>query len=296
MAYIFTQGQCRKKEIYDLLINSLLSAGWQNISSNVADGEVMYSTGMSGDSNLYIQLFPYDTVANGQSAANYNNTTLNVRTGIGRTVTIRLPMGYTPGMSGSAGTLKRPAQSVFRWLIINSNADADPDLLLTYDLYVDKNKLIAAFKAPDWLSLACGFIYLGCPDTLYVKAKDSRCVLCASVPTYGPSANRPVFSDCPDKSLGSSGDIYAGTYQCILPTYAPNVNGSYFLCEPYLNSDSSALIGKMDGVYVLPNDTRAVHGDIITMGNSKFKILRVENWQSGWGTLLPTNWVAIQIA
>lgn len=302
MSYIFTPGRCTKGAMYDTIINLLLSAGWQNISSNIADGDVLKSTGITGDKSYYLQFFPYYAEGLGISAANYNNPAYNIRTTTSyNDMGVRLCMKYTPGTAGAAGTILRPSQTVITVPVVNCPPIVDPSCMLDYCYVVDKNKLIIEIKAPNTLSQQSLLLYFGAPDTLYVKGQDSRNVLVAAT-SHGVGAHGVLWtSDYPDSSLGSKGSHY----QCdILAMYVPkqpNVNGNFFLAEPYYSSAEVGMIGKLDGVYILPTNTQVNYGDIITVGTSKFKVITTVMQSRPYGSFYSVGggnytYLAIQVA
>lgn len=301
MAYIFTHGTCKRKDIYDTFVNALISAGWQNISSYPAnDGDVLTSTGNTGDKSLVVQLFPYDAGYRGQSVANYNNSSYSIRTGNSdsenHVMSVRFPMKYTPGVSGAAGTILRPSQSIIRTPLINTGNLVDLNCNVDYDIYADKNRIMFSAKPPNILSTAASFIHLGLPDTQYVKGQDSRGMLYFSSSSYTTGQiNYPYTSDYPDISMGSCGDWYQCAWNFIIPPRTPNVNGTIFMAEPYYQSADIGLIGKIDGAYFVTSSVPYSHGDIVTVGSSKFKVLNIANIMSSWGSSIPSGIVLIQI-
>ncbi|MDU2064719.1 MAG: hypothetical protein E6713_07725 [Sporomusaceae bacterium] len=298
MAYMFKSGTIKRTDVYDFILNSLLATGWQNISSNIADGDVLVSNGINGDKNLVFQMFPYPAGSVGVSAANYNNASYSIRSSQTNYAEIefRLCMKYTPGTNGSAGTILRPSQSFIAWTVGNtSNWQISPDTILEYNIYVDKSKLILALKAPDIISRSASFFYIGLPDTQHVvNGADARGLLIAASPQYYNANGLLACSDYPHAPMGSYGNIYACSLTYPQPTKIPNANGIYLLSEPYYYSDLTGEVGKLDGVYMIGESVKLSHGDIIPVGNAKFKVLNIAAVANN--NSFGKTFVAIQIA
>ena len=87
---ILTSGTCQKQDIYNVIKNSMIAAGWVNASSNASDFDVMTSPGEDGTRSLVIQMRPTDSA----NANAVTTTDLNK-------MSYRLIESYTPGTNGA---------------------------------------------------------------------------------------------------------------------------------------------------------------------------------------------------
>jgi hypothetical protein len=286
VSYIFTKTQCKKSEIYDFILVRLLENGWKNISSSKADGDVMYSTGILGDRELYIQMFPYDpwnptTRIVEFTKEKYDNNHIQ-KLDTNNYFSICLCDYYKPGLENVVGTRKRSNQMVIAINVCNSTTVLRADTIFDIYYYCDKNKLIIDIKSPKYFSGDYSqFIYLGQPDTLYLSGKDSRNVLCAASAFTAENNNSTdlignyiLLSNYPSKFMQNYGDMYTATISILEPNITPNTEGVFLLHEPYYWTAGSGIVGKMDGIYVLPANANVNRGDIITVGKSEFFVIK----------------------
>lgn len=293
MAYIFTPGQCTKAQLYDVVLNAMLAAGWQNITSNYAtDGDVLYSTGVNGDKSLIINLIPYSgRNASGITASAANDAAYSTRTTTYAYWSFRLEQSYTPGASGTAGTFSHPSRTfnnpiyLFAGLGPGSNWGATYyagnitfpiDTVMNYYIYVDKSKLILFVKPPDTYSINWSVIYIGLPDTTFAKCDNGRGVICAL--NWNWWGAFPLMTEYPDDGVvaqltGTNNYYTALTF--VQPTTSPNQNGKYFLSEIYYHNSSYGLIGKLDGILGVSNNGLTT-GDTITIAGITYTIINIQ--------------------
>lgn len=300
MGHIFKNAKVRKSGIYQFMLDKMLAAGWQNISSNAADGDVMYSKGNLDDQELFIQFFPYNILNKASNAvdiseARYKDKNDHVQTSnTNNHISVRLCKRYQPGTNSAAGEIERPDQELIVISVTNSTANVNTDTRFDVHYYVDKNKLILSIKAPEhYAGKQSQFLYVGQPDTLYMTGKDARNVLCASSSQYGvnykdygtrniiaPGALR--LSDYPSQMMGNYGNQYPAALKTITPTATPNTEDIFLLLEPYVDINECGICSKLDGVYLLASDADVQHGDIIKVGDSEYYVIWAKNNLSSW--------------
>lgn len=283
---IFTYGNCQKSQFYDVILNALLAAGWQNVTSNYAtDGDVLKSNGISGDKELYMQIVPYNAAQFGVSAG--ADTSYSMRTKPYAIWAYRQQKKYTPGASGTAGTFSNPSRGFIPFFISPTNgaysansASYPIDLTVEYYIHTDKNGLILFSKMPDTYSRSWGMAYYCLPHTLYAKCDGGRGM--TAITSNSSSAvwvgNVGFMADYPDDGGGadtSGANYYNVTPLSIRPTtYSPNQNGKFFFSEIYTHNDSYGMIAKLDGLLgtfrggISNGDTLSVDGKNYVLVNT----------------------------
>lgn len=298
-------GQCTKANLYDLIISKFIAAGWTNVSSNpVTDGDVLYSTGADGKKQLYIQLWPLDPGGTGlnpistvitttvYNANNVKNTSANWIIGI------RLVGGYTPNATaGSSGTFS-DTRGWSRVALINSNAtNITSDILVNYDIYVDKEKAIIHTKASDFSSTKDQLIYVGLPSTIYtnISKTPKRGMVFLAACQIGFGASIVAMNDYPDDMIGISNNWVQLAGKTLLLNKNPNIAMNYFMGDIYSYNDTYGMVNKLDGIYSV-SQSNYLPGDLATIGANTYKILDVRtNWTSS-ANMFPSDGIAIQIA
>lgn len=260
--YIFTRGQVVKSGVFDLIVNSLIAAGWTNVSSlATSDFVVLKSTGNTEDKSLILNI--RDT-----NASNTNS----IKTTNYNTMSYRLQTSYTPGAAGVAGTFGRPAMAWTAMDIVPTVAATGTlpmDTMLTYSIYADKSKFILALEYPYASGYGPLVIYMGLPDSLYCLEEGNSGTLAAT--TVNVTGNTVYICNTP-AGLGNVTDKYSLTVYGTLSPKNPNNAGKYALSHLYYGSTTEGPRGKLDGIYVMPQGN-VVTGDIITLGTKKYYVL-----------------------
>lgn len=261
--YIFTRGQVVKSGVFDLIVNSLIAAGWTNVSSlPSSDFVVLKSTGNTEDKNLVLNIRDTNT-----SNAN------SIKTTAYNTMSYRLQTSYTPGAAGVAGTFGRPALA---WSALDiaptaqNTATLPMDTMLTYSIYADNSKFILALEYPYATGYSPMLIYMGLPDSLYCLEDASGGTLFGTT-VNGPTANAVAICNSPS-GIGSVATPYNLTVYGTLSPKNPNNAGKYALSHLYYGSATEGPRGKLDGIYAMPAGN-VVTGDIITLGTKKYYVL-----------------------
>lgn len=256
---MFNTGTCLKYELYDKIKGLLLGAGWNNVSSNASDFDVMTSTGMSGDKNLVFQMRPTGT----------SNTNSVITTDYS-TFTIRLIAGYVPSATGTAGTVERPTEA-WRTITIGATAPTstiDKNTTVTYRYDVNKNRIIIVVEYPPAINIAPSTFYIGIPDETYCSEPRSRGLLFMAS-SYGQSG--VLITDNAGELASVTTCVNRNIY-CQLTPKNPNSAGNYTMSEIFYGDTSEGTRGKLGGVFALPNQN-IQHGDIIVQDNQEFLIV-----------------------
>lgn len=260
--YIFTSGSCAKNAIFDLIINSLKSAGWTDVASLASsDFVVLTSSGNAGDKNLIINL--RDTNV---SAANSVKTTAYCQ------MSYRLQTSYSPGAAGVAGTWGRTSQPWVDLYIapVAASGTLAMDTVVNYKVYADASKIILAIEFPSQTGYNPLLIYLGEPDTLLASDSNNRGCLFASS-ANAVTATSLYVCDSSD-GVGSVTAPYALTCYAQLPPGDPNGSGKRMVSSIYYGSATEGYRGKLDGIKCMLN-SKANTGDTVTIGSETYYVL-----------------------
>jgi hypothetical protein len=267
-SYVVTQGTCTKGQIFQTLVNAMISAGWQNVSSNPStDYAVLQSTGTSGNMNLVIQLRSLNAGGTVDSATTDNATTMSYR----------LVGGYTPGSGGASGTFARnTTQAPWRELCICSNNTTTPgkNTIVNYKYFANKNFIVFTIEYPSGTNTYPSVFWIGIPDITYCTESGSRGLLVAQV-------NQAVVNGSVDIT-DTPADIAANTGTGLLtygmPIYTtlspknPNSAGQYMISDMFYGDTTVGVRGKLTGIWALPNQN-ILTGDTITIGSNTYYAL-----------------------
>lgn len=271
--HIFTSGSCPKNQIYQLIYNQLIAAGWTDISSNpTSDFAVLRSTGVNGDKNLLLNIRP-------TSPTNINS----VATTDYCVMSYRLQDTYVPGAAGVAGTFGRSALAWNPLYLVPVTAlttTFGQDTVVNYKVYADANKLILVLEFPIPTTYGPVVIYMGSPDSLFAPESASRGVLVACS-TSATTASCAIISNTSD-GVASVAAPYAIYLYGFLPPGDPNTANKRMISPIYYGSSTEGYRGELDGLKcvlynnILTGDTITVNGEVYyvvttaVQGNNSF--------------------------
>lgn len=260
--YIFTSaGTCMKNQVYQLIIDQLISAGWTNISSNSStDYAVLQSAGNTGDKNLLLNLRPTNTSGvNSVVSTDYN------------AMSFRLQDTYTPGTSGASGTFGRPSLAWSNFYIAPTTTLIAGNTPINYKCYVDASKIILGIEYPSSTGYGPLVFYLGRPDTVYVAESASRGVLvCASAGATG-SGSAQICNTSDDSAAVTAS--YSINTAAFLPfSKNPNGAGKYYTSKICYGSATESLRGELDGLLCAYNSGLST-GDTIIINSCTYYVL-----------------------
>lgn len=238
--YIFTSGTCNKNQIYQLIIEQLVGAGWTDVSSNPAtDFVVLKSPGNTGDKSLILNIRPTNA-----AAANSVVTTDYC------VMSYRLEDTYTPGTAGVAGTFGRSALAWTALYLVPVTAitvTLGADTQVNYKVYADASKLILVLEYPNSTGYGPIVIYLGRPDSIYVSEAASRGVV-AAISTTSPGGASALQICNTSDGVASVVTPYALTTYALLPPGDPNNSNKRMISPIYYGSATEGFRGQLDGL------------------------------------------------
>ena len=251
---IFKTEQVTKKTWYNRIIQLMIEAGWQNLSSRQADNQVMFSTGESGNDNLLIQLRASDSATvEHENGIPYLHRTQAY-------ISFRLLESYTPGgSSGSAGVFKTK-YTFYTSLLMPYSFDLKQPFTLHYSC--NKNRCIFISEFPpniiDGGHDANTIMFIGKSDrTLRYDSIETGAIFASNVnnaPPYG------IFQySTPEQSMGTNPLQVFHSFPTSMTANSPN--GKVFVEEIPFGSDRDGIGGYFDGFYLTPRSFSCVTGD-----------------------------------
>jgi hypothetical protein len=279
MANLFTTGTVNKGGLFNTLNTQLVTAGWVQISTDVAgDGYVYFSSGQDGNQRLFINF------KDGATTTGFvgNNT--------GAYVQVRNLLNYIPNAGGTGpGTVTAQPNAWYNIALTPSNASLTLTTPYTYYISTNKNRMILFLQPP---------VFAG--TNAYCWLQGSLAMLAAE----NNGQNNVTLSTCTQLTtnavLFASNTAGASAYQSMLwyytlPPSNPDVTGKYHITQLYVGSATEGYRAKLDDLYILPNKN-VINGDSITIGSEIYQVIYTELWGSGYVNSFPTNYFAIRIS
>lgn len=248
--FIFTPATMKKRDFYTWLKNTMIQAGWENISSRPAtDNDVMYSKGESGEENLYIRMKEYYSTSSNATLSNAVDVYLSV-------YPIR---SYIPGNSGSAGVGNPPfTTSSFHWgRIARSNTHLDTEMTVYY--HCNKDRIVFVVEWSSYTELDANFFLLGKPTKVF--AKKPMTSLSAALCGYGYSTLNSV-SDVAD--INPSNSAFSVTLTYLNTPLSINLSGNFIASEIGVVQKDDGLHSTLDGIYAVGGDNKIQYPKAMT--------------------------------
>jgi len=260
--YIFQSGSCAKKDLYQLILDKLIEAGWTDVASNpTTEYNILTSTGVNDDKELVIQLRPIPaagTVANNVTTSNYS------------AMSYRLQTSYTPGKPGVSGVLGRPTST---WIdlmlaptIVSDTLAADT--IVTYKVYADKNRIILGMEYPSGLWYNPVLFYLGQPDTVWMSESKSAGCVCATS-ALATTAGSLNICDSPD-DIASVNYISHMSTKALLPLKNPNNGKKHIASDIIYENSTQGMRGKLDGILCVLNSNVLTGDNYVENGKTYY--------------------------
>lgn len=261
--YIFQKGTCLKNQVYQLIIDKLVAAGWEDVSSNPAtDFVVLKSTGNTEDKELILNIRP-------TNASNANSVVDTAYCAM----SYRLQDTYTPGEAGVAGTFGRASLA---WTVLYIAPVASlttvlgADTEVNYHVYADASKLILTLEYPVPTNFNPQVIYMGLPDSLLVSDSANRGML-VGASAYGIATSSVQICNTSDGVASVTAPYTLATYS-LLPPRDPNAANKRMVSSIYYGSGAESYRGKLDGIKCMLN-TKVNTGDTVTIGAETYRVL-----------------------
>nr|WP_092074932.1 hypothetical protein [Dendrosporobacter quercicolus]NSL49557.1 hypothetical protein [Dendrosporobacter quercicolus DSM 1736]SDN22638.1 hypothetical protein SAMN04488502_11512 [Dendrosporobacter quercicolus] len=261
--YIFQSGTCLKSEIYQLIIDRLVAAGWTDVSGNPAtDFVVLKSTGNTEDKELILNIRP-------TNASNANS----VVTTDYCAMSYRLQDTYTPGEAGVAGTFGRSSlawTALYVAPVASLTTALGADTEVNYHVYADASKIILVLEYPAPTGLGPQVIYMGLPDSLLVSDSANRGML-VGASAYGIATSSVQICNTSDGVASVTAPYNLTTYS-LLPPGDPNARNKRMISSVYYGSAAESYRGKLDGIKCMLY-TSVNTGDTVTIGAETYRVL-----------------------
>jgi hypothetical protein len=324
----------RKGEIYAAILETLYDAGWENISTggiNNAnktqhDWDVLKSTGVTDDDELYIQLCPFIGAAN-NATYNCSNTIGNSSgRGDGSGFSFRLIKGYTPGATvpqdlytnnGSVGTIKTGYAPWLSIPIVRPAGDAagvqvagNTDGFKLYK-YADADRCLFVIRDNHALGSQPTVFGFGVPEVTYNAQRqgkrdliifanaiynDAQLNSAAGVSVSPAAANSCVSVDNP-LAIGDAPAVANLTMalQVNTPLRNPIFDGRVMRSPIQYGQAAYGNIGELWGVEALMSVAAGylIDGSILTDGDRRYEVIYDANTTA---TNMPTKYLAIRTA
>lgn len=274
----------KKKNFYTWLKNSLISVGWENISSRPStDFDVFYSKGESGKDELYFQIKEYNSTSN----------TAALSISRERFFDLKMLKKYIPGNPGVSGILER-SNEPFKQLQISVgliSPESDVDIYFS----VNKNRIIVMLEYPIGLGENSVLFMIGKPDNQVSKYyPDGAMMYFATTAITGLA----MALDQADQVTNAVTALI--TYESIPPKFK-NSKGTFFFSELAVGDAKEGFRALIDGVYVGGTDGTlsgpASRNDfLIDAKGNKYKIFFLDTRTSNsYQYYAPTRYMALLI-
>lgn len=292
---LFKLGKCAKKDFFGIMIKALKDVGWADISSKPdTDYWVMVSEGESKNKNLVIQF--RDWHENGTSTQD----TRSVQTTDYNSFSVRFPLEYQPGSSGTAGIFGRPATTYDHISLYHSAATPwtqDKNMMIEYAIAVNKDS-IAFVITPPLATLTNSLAYfIGLPDESYTEERNSDGLIFASSYTSGNNntagivaVNKISIANQTSEQYMISANTTTRDVKSSVAIKNPNSAGLYVLTDMTYENASEGTRGKINSFLFLPN-MNILANDIILDGDHKYRISLTQ----GTNTSFPSTAIAYRI-
>lgn len=259
--YIFEEETVLKKDLGTWLINKMIAAGWQNVSSNPTQFAMMKTTRDSDGLECLVYL--------------NDNFLKNNSDGWGTYLRLYLQRDYQPGSPGTNGTSSRPVhlssgteydKSMFR-IAQASSLPLDEPITVRY--CITKEFVCIICRPSAYRGLSPELIWFGLPTTWQVERVNGAGII-FSTSAYNAYNDNPLITDTPAPTAAATYPYEVAAYG-ILPPKQPDASGYYALASIYLGDSNSGMRCKIPGIFALgaPN---ILDKDIIQVGTKRFEV------------------------
>lgn len=259
--YIFQEETVLKKDLGTWLINKMIAAGWQNISSNPTQFAMMKTTRDSDGLECLVYLNDYFL----KTAADSNSLWLR----------LYLQKDYQPGTSGTNGTSSRPVhpsggseynRSLFRIAQVSFLPLDEP---ITIRYCITKEFVCIICRPSAYRGLSPELIWFGLPTTWQVERVNGAGIIFATS-SYDTFNDNPLITDTPALAAASTYP-YELTAYGTLPPKQPDASGYYALASIYLGDSITGMRCKIPGIFAL-GAINILDKDIIQVGTKRFEV------------------------
>lgn len=276
--YIFQEETVIKQNFGQWLVDKMVAAGWQQISSNPPTGPTDTSV-----TKFYMMRTtrPSDGL---EALVGINDGALrtNVTSGAGTNIGFDLFLDYTPGAPGTVGTSSRPISaagyigsslvtttSTPRIFKILPNVSFPLDTPLSVRFVITRTNVTIIARLPTFYNAAGTVIFLGLPDT-FLDEKPTGASMVFSTNTNGASNDQPMVCDTP-LGVASSTVFYEATGEVLNVFKSPDQSGRFPLFPIYVGDNNTGIRHMVPSIYAMGSGG-VLDRDIIQVGGMNFEV------------------------
>lgn len=276
--YIFQEETVIKQNFGQWLVDKMVAAGWQQISSNPPSGPtdtslnkfyMMKTTRPSDGLEAYIGI--NDGAIRTQTSGAYNNLGIN------------LMLDYTPGAPGTNGTSSRsltgngwvagsPAQTtnLINIFKIATTVALPLDTPLSVRFVITRTNVTLIVRVPSFYNVAGCVLFFGLPDT-FLDEKPSSASVVFSTLTNGATNDSPMVSDTP-LGVATSSNMYEATGEVLNVFKSPDQSGRFPLFPIYVGDSNTGIRHMVPSLYAMGSGG-VIDRDIIQTGGMNFEVV-----------------------
>lgn len=276
--YIFQEETVLKQNFGQWLVDKMVAAGWQQISSNPPTGPSDSST-----SKFYMMktIRPSDGL---EAYVGLNDGALRTSTSsIHNNIGINLMPDYTPGAPGTNGTSSRPisgngwittspatSSSFSNMFKIASTISLPLDTPLSVRFSITKTNVTIIIRTPSFYNSAGNLLFFGLPDTFLDEKVSSACMVFCTL-TNGSPNDQPLLCDTP-LGVASSINMYEVNGEVLNVFKSPDQSGRFPLVPIYVGDSNTGIRCMTPSIYAMGTGG-VLDRDIIQVGGMNFEVV-----------------------
>lgn len=277
--YIFQEETVIKQNFGQWLVDKMVAAGWQQISSNPPSGPTDTAT------NKFYMMKTTRPSDGLEAIVGINDGALrtNITSGAGTTIGFDLFLDYTPGAPGTVGTSSRPitaANYIGSSLVSTTSTPrifkiAPPvsfplETPLSVRFAITRTNVTLIVRLPSFYNIAGTVIFLGLPDT-FLDEKPSGASVVFSTSTNGNTNDQPMVCDTP-LGVTSSTVFYEATGEVLNVFKSPDQSGRFPLFPIYVGDTNTGIRHMVPSLYAMGSGG-VLDRDIIQVGGMNFEVV-----------------------
>ncbi|QUP88737.1 hypothetical protein KD909_15010 (plasmid) [Exiguobacterium sp. PFWT01] len=276
--YIFQEETVIKQNFGQWLVDKMVAAGWQQISSNPPSGPtdtavnkfyMMKTTRPSDGLEAYIGI--NDGALRTSTNGSYNNLGIN------------LMPDYTPGAPGTNGTSSRTLTGN-GWITTNTSTTTSfsnifkiattvalpLDTPLSIRFVISRTNVTLIVRVPSFYNVAGCVLFFGLPDT-FLDEKPSSASVVFSTLTNGATNDSPMVSDTP-LGVATSSNMYEANGEVLNVFKSPDQSGRFPLFPIYIGDTNTGIRHMVPSLYAMGTGG-VLDRDIIQVGGMNFEVV-----------------------
>lgn len=277
--YIFQEETVLKHNFGQWLVDKMVAAGWQQISSNPPSGP-------SDTSHTKFYMMKTTRPSDGLEAIiGFNDAALRTSStgGTSTNFGMDLFLDYTPGAPGTNGTSTRtltgasaigstPATSTnyVRIFKIAPSVAIPIDTPLSVRFVITRTNVTLITRLPSFYNQAGAVVFFGLPDT-FLDEKPTGASMVFSTSTNGASNDQPVLCDTP-LGVPSNSFIYEATAEVLNVFKSPDQSGRFPLFPIYVGDTNTGIRHMVPSLYAMGSGG-VIDRDIIQVGGMNFEVI-----------------------